>query len=216
MRRWALLPVLSLFGCGSQTLPPVSIASVVPGGMVASQPTNVRVQVDAQLAIQVNFGQSTLAVDTQMQVLIGPVVLGSGTYPPGGLVDATLPTVLAPGSYDATVQMGDGRTAVSHDAFTVTPGTWPSAYTIDSVGDQRSAVAFPVTVRAVGPAAPTFEGNVLLSLIGSGTLSPEVSGAFSAGVRVETVVISGTGEFILLASDIAGGTGQSPSFTVGP
>ncbi len=211
-----MLWALSLFGCGSQTLAPVSIVSVMPGGMVASQPTVVSVQVDAQLAVQVNFGQSTLALDTQMQVLIGPVLLGSDSYPPGGLVEATLPTVLAPGTYDATVEMGDGRTAVSHDAFTVTPGTWPSGYTIDSVGDQRSGVAFPVTLRALGPTAPSFEGNVLLSLIGSGTLSPEVSGAFSAGVRVETVIISGTGEFTLLASDIAGNTGQSPSFTVGP
>ncbi len=211
-----MLWALSLFGCGNQALPPVSIVSVVPGGMVASQPTAVSVQVDAQLAVQVNFGQSTLAVDTQMQVLIGPVLLGSDSYPPAGLVEATLPTVLAPGTYDATVEMGDGRTAVSHGAFTVTPGSWPSGYSIDAVGDQRSGVAFPVTLRALGPTAPAFEGNVLLSLIGSGTLSPEVSGAFTAGVRVETVVISGTGEFTLLASDIAGDTGQSPSFTVGP
>lgn len=216
MGRWALLCSLLLLGCGNQPLPPVSITSVVPGTMVASQPTAVSVQVVAQLAVQIDYGQSALQVNTQMQVEIGPVALGSGTYPPGGLVEGTLPTVLAPGTYDASVKMGDGRTAVSPGAFTVTPGTWPFAYTIDAVGDQTSGVPFSATVRAFGPAASTFDGNVLLSLIGSGTVTPGVSGTFSAGQRVQTLVVTGTGEFTLVASDIAGGTGQSPPFTVGP
>jgi hypothetical protein len=35
-------------------------------------------------------------------------------------------------------------------------------------------------------------------------------------VRVETVTITGTGEFTLSASDIAGHDGQSAPFTVSP
>jgi len=213
---WRLMPGLLLLGCGSQPLPAVSISSVAPGQMVASQPTAVRVQVQAQLGVQVDFGQSTLAFDTRMKVLIGPLALGSGTYPPGGVVEGTLPTVLAPGDYNATVEMGDGRQAVSAATFRVTPGIWPRAYSVDAVGDQRSGIPFSVTLHAVGPAAASFQGNVLLSVIGSGTLSPKVSGAFDAGQRVETVVITGTGEFTILASDINGGNGQSLPFTVGP
>ena len=217
MGRWALLCNVLFLGCGSQPLPPVSISSVVPGTMVASQPTVVQVQVVAQLAVNVDYGQSTLAVNTQMQVHIGPLGLGTGSYPTGGLVEGTLPTLLPPGTYNATVEMGDGRSALSQGAFTVTPGTWPSAYTVDPIGDpQHSGMSFPVTLRAVGPEAPSFEGNVLLSLIGSGTLTPAVSGAFSAGQRVETVVVTGMGDFTLVVSDIAGDTGQSPPFTVGP
>ncbi len=216
MRVHPLTASLLLIGCGTQSLPPVSIASVAPTRMVASQPTQVQVQVEVQLAVQVDFAQSALAFDTRMQVLIGPLALAAGTYPPDGRVEGTLPTVLAPGTYDATLLMGDGRRAVSHDVFTVTAGIWPSGYRVDAVGDQRSGIPFSVTLHAVGPAAANFEGNVLLSLIGSGTLSPGVSGAFSGGQCVQTVVITGTGEFTLLASDINGDNGQSPPFTVGP
>jgi len=212
----SLLCSLLLVGCGSQSLPPVTIASVAPTQMVASQPTLVRVQVQAQLGVQVDFTQSTLAFDTRMKVFIGPLALGSGSYPPGGNVEGTLPTVLAPGTYDTTVEMGDGRRAVNRDGFTVTAGSWPSGYTIEAVGDQRSGIPFSVTVHAIGPGASGFQGNVLLNILGSGTLSPGVSGAFSSGQRVETVVITGTGEFTLLASDINGGHGQSLPFTVGP
>jgi hypothetical protein len=216
MRLCGFLGGLLLLGGCDASLPPVSIASVVPAGMIASQPTHVAVQVEAELAVQVDFGQGSVAPNTQMRVLIGPLELGSGTYPVGGLVEGTLPTVLAAGTYDATVVMGDGRMAVSRGAFRVDAGTWPSAYAIDAVGAQTSGVAFPVTIRAVGKQAPGFGGNVLLGLIGDGTLTPAVTGAFAEGVRTEMVTVTGTGEFDLTASDVVGDTGQSPPFTVGP
>lgn len=215
-RRGPLAALLVLLGCGDQPLPPVSIVSVVPTGMIASQPTPVSVQVQAELAVQVDFAQGAVSADTRMQVLIGPVEIGSGTYPAGGLVQGTLPTILPAGTYDATVTMGDGRAAVSRGAFTVDAGIWPFSYAIDPIGAQRSNVPFPVTLRALGPRASGFEGNVLLGLIGDGTETPDVSGAFSAGVRVEVVTVAGTGEFTLTASDIAGGNGQSAPFTVAP
>jgi hypothetical protein len=213
--QWASLATLLCLGC-SDALPPVSIVSVAPTGMVASQPTQVSVQVDAALAFQVDYGQSSVSADTQMQVLIGPMELGTGTYPPDGLVRGVLPTVLPAGTYNVTVKMGDGRTAALPNAFTVDGGSWPAAYIIDAIGDQRANVAFSVTLRAVGPQASRFEGNVLLGLLGDGTVSPTISGAFSSGVRIENVTISGTGEFTLLASDINGGNGQSTPFTVAP
>jgi hypothetical protein len=214
--RWAFATGLLLVGCGTESLPPVSIASVVPSGMVASDPTAVSVQVEAQLGFQVDFGTGGLSADSAMQVTVGPLALGDGMYPPGGLVKGVLPTVIAPGSYDVTLTMGDGRTAVRHGAFTVDAGTWPASYSIDAVGAQESGVPFSVTLRAEGARAAGFRGNVLLGLIGDGTLTPEVSGAFDAGVCVDVVTVTGTGEFSLTASDIAGDNGQSAPFTVAP
>ena len=215
-RRWALCGGLLLLGCGGDSLPAVSIASVVPPGMVASDPTAVRVQVEAQLGFQVDFGQGTLSADSLMQVMVGPLALGDGTYPPGGLVEGVLPTVIAPGTYDVTLAMNDGRTAVRHGAFTVDAGVWPASYSVDAIGDQQSGVPFSITLRAEGARAAGFRGNVLLGLIGDGTLTPDVSGAFDAGVCVEMVTVTGTGEFSLTASDIAGDNGQSAPFTVAP
>lgn len=216
MRRLFTTGALLFLACG-QSLPPVTIASIVPTGMVASVPTPVSVQVDAELAFQVDYGQSTVTAQAQMQVLVGPLELGTGTYPPGGLVAGTLPTVIPPGTYNVTVKLADGRTAVRENAFTVDAGTWPDGYFIDSIGDQRSGVPFPVTLHAVGRGPPSrFEGNVLLGVIGAGTVAPVISSAFTAGVCTQSVTITGTGEFTLLASDINGGNGQSGPFTVAP
>jgi hypothetical protein len=213
--RLASVAALLCLGC-SDALPPISIVSVTPAGMVASQPTPVSVQVDAVLAFQVDYGQSSVTADTRMQVLVGPLELGTGSYPPQGLVQGTLPTVLPPGAYNVTVMMGDGRAAVLPNAFSVDGGTWPAAYSIDPVGDQRASVAFSVTLRALGPQASRFEGNVLLRLLDDGTVTPSISGPFSSGVRMESVTITETGEVILLVSDINGGRGQSAPFTVAP
>jgi hypothetical protein len=207
--------VLLVLGC-SQSLPPISIVSVSPAGMVASEPTRVSVQVDAELAFQVDYGQATLTADSQMQVLVGPLEIGTGSYPPNGLVEGTLPTVIPPGTYNVTVKMRDGRRAVLSNAFSVDAGTWPFGYAIDAIGNQRSGVSFSVTIRTVGPRASGFEGNVLLKLVGDGTLTPTISGAFSAGVLTQTVTVTGTGQFMLQASDINDGNGQSPPFTVTP
>jgi hypothetical protein len=217
MRRSTLALFALLLAACNQQLPPVSVASVAPQTMVPSQPTQVSVQVDAELAFQVDYGPQTLTPDTVMVVNVGPLQLGSGTYPAGGLVVGTLPTVIPSGTYDVTVAMGDGRKAVSANAFTVLDGgSWPSAYVIGPIGDQRSGVAFPVTLRAVGPGATSFAGNVLLGVVGDGTVAPLISGAFAAGVCMEKVTITGTGEFTLSASDIAGHDGQSSPFTVSP
>ena len=96
--RWSLGAGLLLLGCSQQALPPVSIASVTPAAMIASQPTRVSVQVEAELALQVDYGPGTVNAESLMQVLIGPVQVGSGTYPVGGLVQGTLPTVLPAGT----------------------------------------------------------------------------------------------------------------------
>jgi hypothetical protein len=217
--RFTVASVVCVLGCGNQALPPVSIGSVVPSGMVASQPTSVSVQVIAQLAFQVDYGQDQLTADTGLQVLIGPLQLGGSTYPAGGLVQGTLPTVLPPGTYNVSVMMADGRTAESPNAFSVDGGTWPAGYSIAAIGEQSSGVPFSITLQAYGPVseyASAFGGNVLLTLVGDGTLVPEISAAFSNGMLVQSVTVTGAGEFTLTATDIAGGYGQSSPFTVAP
>lgn len=220
--RAALAPVLLVLGCSASTLPAPSITSVSPATMVASTPTPVTVVVDAELANQVDFGQGTLIFDTGMVVQIGSQRLGSGSYPPDGRVQGTLPTVLPTGTYLVTVTLEDGRRAVSDAGFTVTDGLWPGGYSVDLVGDQRSGVAFPVTVRATPPNAAAFGGNVLLDVTpngngnGNATLAPSLSAAFDAGVLRQTVTVTGSGTVVLRVSDIQSHNGQSTPFLVRP
>jgi hypothetical protein len=203
-------------GCGSRALPPPAITSVSPTTMVASTPTVVNVQVDAELPVQVDFGQSSLIVDGRMQVLVGSQPLGSGTYPPDGKVQGTLPTVFPTGTYRVIVTLGDGRSTVSNATFTVTDGLWPSAYSVEAIAEQQSGVAFPVTVHANGPGAAGFRGNVQLRLSGGGVVTPTVSSPFSSGVLVQTVTVTGSGTFVLLVDDIDNNHGQSAPFRVRP
>jgi hypothetical protein len=213
-RSW--LWVLLGLGCGSATLPPASVSSVKPELMVASQPTLVAVQLDVELPVQVDYGNGSMAFQSQLQVRVGPQNLGANSYPPDGLVQGTLATTLPPGTYDVTVALGDGRSAALKEAFTVVPGTWPSGYMVEPIGTQRSGTPFAVTLRATGANATSFDGNVLLGVSGGATINPSVSGAFASGVRVEMVTITGAGQMVLTASDIAANNGQSAPFTVRP
>ena len=78
--------------------------------------------------------------------------------------------------------------------FRITPGDWPVGYTIDMIGDQTSGIPFGVTLRARGAPDGGYGGTVNLSVPGA-TVSPAISGPFSAGVRVEviTVTVDGPG-----------------------
>ena len=126
-----------------------------------------------------------------------------------------LASVLPQGSYDVTVELGDGRLATATDAFRVTAGDWPVGYSIDTIPDQRSGIPFGVTLRAQGPTAGGFDGTVNLSVPGA-TVSPAVSGPFTAGVRVEviTVTVDRPGNYHLDVSDLGGRTGRSLDFRV--
>ena len=85
------------------------------------------------------------------------------------------------GSYDVTVELGDGRLATATDAFVVTPGDWPVGYTIDMIGNQTSGIPFGVTLRAQGaPGRRDYGGTVNLSVPGA-TVTPTISGPFTAG-----------------------------------
>jgi len=210
------LCLLVLSGCSGGSLPPATITSVTPMVMIASQPTRVEVQVAVELPAEVDYAGESIELQTGMRVSVGPQELGSGSYPPDGLVRGTLATILALGTYDVVAVLADGRRAVRHDAFTVVPGSWPSGYSVDPIANQRSGVPFSATLRATGSNALGFGGNVLLGTSSGATVAPAVSGAFDAGVRVETLTLTGTGQRVLTVTDIAGNSGQSAPFQLSP
>lgn len=210
------LCLVVLAGCSGGSLPAATITSVTPMVMIASQPTRVEVQVNVELPAEVDYGGGSIELQTGMRTLVGPQELGSGSYPPDGLVRGTLATILALGTYDVVAVLADGRRAVRRDAFTVVPGSWPTGYTVDPISNQRSGAPFSATLRATGANASTFGGNVLLGTSSGAAVIPAVSGTFDAGVRVETVTLTGAGQRVLTVSDIAGNSGQSAPFLLSP
>jgi hypothetical protein len=213
MRRTPAFFLALLVACSGGTLPDPSIGSVEPTQRPASGSGPVTVSIDAVLPTVVDYGAQSATVDDRLSLRIGPRAFGPDRWVDGGVVTAFLPSLLPEGTYDVTVQLGDGRTATASNAFTVTPGRWPTGYTVDSIPAENSGVAFGVTLRAVGPNAPSFGGTVNLEVPGA-TVTPTISGPFEAGVRVETITVTGHGMHQLLITDLASHTGVSAPFLV--
>ena len=210
-----LLTALLLAGCSGATLPPPTVVSVSPAERPASTSGPVTVTLDAVLPTRADHGTNTVTVDDRLTLTIGPRPFGPSRWADAGVITDFLPSVLPDGSYDVTVELGDGRRATATAALRVTPGDWPVGYTIDMIGDQTSGVPFGVTVRARGAPDGGYGGTVYLSVPGA-TVSPAISGPFSGGVRVEviTVTVDGAGMYHLDVSDLAGRTGRSLNFRV--
>ncbi|MGZ3459162.1 MAG: hypothetical protein ACXU86_11740 [Archangium sp.] len=68
---------------------------------------------------------------------------------------------------------------------------------IDPIPDQTRDVPFVITLRAEGPDAAFFEGQVLLS-VNKGHVSPNLSNAFHQGVLQEQVVLDKQGGDVML------------------
>ena len=156
------------------------------------------------------------SVDDRLTLKIGPRPFGPSRWADAGVITDFLPSVLPPGSYDVTVELGDGRLTTATDAFVVTQGIWPTGYTIDMIGDQTSGIPFGVTIRAQGvPDGGSYGGTVNLSVPGA-TVTPTISGPFTAGVRVEviTVTVGNPRTVHLEVSDLGGRRGQSLNFQV--
>jgi hypothetical protein len=214
-----LLPLfllaLAVAACNGATLPPPTVASVSPSDRAASSSGPVTVTVDAVLPTVADHGTQTVTVDDRLTMKIGPRPFGPSHWADAGIIADFLPSVLPEGTYDITVELGDGRLATATGAFRVTQGFWPIGYTIDMIGGQTSGVPFGVTMRAQGAPDAGYGGTVFLSVNGA-TVSPTISGPFNAGVRVEviTVTVSNPGTYRLDVSDLAGRTGHSVSFQV--
>lgn len=206
--------VLSLVGCTGATLPPPTVVSVSPPERPASSAGPVTVTLDAILPTLVDHGAGTAMVDDRLTLKIGPHALGTGHWADAGVVTDFLASILPQGSYDVTVQLGDGREAIAADAFRVTPGDWPVGYTVDTIPNQTSGVPFAVTIRARGAPDGGYGGTVNLSVPGA-QVSPGITGAFDGGVRVEVITVSGdAGDYQLLVQDLVGHLGMSLPFHV--
>jgi len=203
-----LLGALCLTACSGATLPAPTVVSVSLTERPASSSGPVTVTVDAVLPTLADHGLDTVTVDDRLSVKIGPRAFGPSRWADAGVITDFLPSVLPEGSYDVTVELGDGRLSTASGAFQVTRGAWPVGYTIDMIGAQTSGVPFGVTVRAQGAPDGGYSGTVFLSVPGA-TVSPTISGPFDGGFRVEviTVTVGTSGPHHLEVSDLSGGPG---------
>ena len=210
-----LLVGLWVAGCSGATLSPPTVVSVTPSERPASSSGPVTVTLDAVLPTLADHGAETASVDDRLTLKIGPRPFGPSRWTDAGVITDFLPSVLAEGSYDVTVELGDGRLTTATDAFRVTAGEWPNGYTIDVIGSQRSGVPFGVNIRAQGGPDGGYIGTVNLS-VPFAAVSPTISGPFSAGFRFEviTVTVQNAGEYQLQVSDLRGRVGQSLFFHV--
>jgi hypothetical protein len=222
MSRWACLAALGVAaaGCGEEQLPAPKILAVEPSGMVASDSLTATLTLDMVLPFTVDYPGGRGAADAQVGILFGGLSLPSPRYDGQGVVSVFVPSMFQPSSYDVTVQLGDGRFATLPGGFTVQTGFWPLGYVFDPIGDQRSGVAFAVTVRAFGGGYyNTFKGTV--SVTGTNaSISPEQTGSFDKGVFTGVVVATLSGDtaksVTLTARDAAGTSGTSSPFQLLP
>ena len=148
-------------------------------------------------------------------VHLGTQELGDGRAPKDGIFRLEVPTVFEPGRYDVRVTLEDGREATLKDGFTVTGGSWPDGYAIDPIGPQHPFVPFTITVRAQGPNAESFRGNVRIEAPPGATVGPTLSGAFVNGVLTQQVVMTSTrSQELLIVSDVAGHRATSNTFAL--
>lgn len=211
-----LLAALLATGCGESALPAPTVRSISPNSALASEATSVSVQVDGVLPGSVDYDRSSAQVRSEVSLLVGTLAIGSGQWEPGGKLTGLVPSLLSPGSYDVRVSFADGRVGTLQNAFIVSPGKWPSNYSVDAIPNPRAGVPFTVTVHANGANGATFHGNVIFRT-SKGTVTPALSDPFANGVLTQSLTIpdAATG-VVLLVSDAQGHFGTSNAFDVTP
>lgn len=214
MRKLVSIAALVLLAA-CQDWPELVIRSVSPPEMRASEATELAIDAELPLPTTVDYGKGSVEVDTRISVSIGSLEVPTLAVSPKGVISTRVPSVLAPGSYDVKVTLGDGRTAVRPGGLTVVEGEWPEGYSIDPIGPQQRLVPFTLTVRATGANAAAFRGNVRLDTGAGGSIGPRVSEPFVDGVLTQQVVVDSIqSNVIIRVTDIAGHAGTSNTFTV--
>jgi hypothetical protein len=217
MIRGALILTLGtlLPGCGTGLPDPV-VRSVAPSTIQQGDTPLVRVEFDAVRQAWANFGREAGGVNTGIVIRIGGEPFFSSEAFNDDLASAPAPSGLKPGSYDVTVQLADGRQGTLPAGLTVTSKAVPTGFTIDPIGNQIRGQPFQITLHAEGGDASGYSGTVQLR-VNKGTISPQSSGAFFAGSRVEWVTLNsaGKGQFITI-DDGAGHQASSNTFEVNP
>ena len=216
--RSRLLPSLLLCAaaCSGSSLPPPTVVSIGPAERPASSSGPLTVTIDAVLPTTVDYAAGTAAVDDRLTLKIGSTPFGPSRWTDGGVVTAFLGSVLVDDLYDVTVELGDGRRATVPGAFRVTTGDWPSSYAIDPIPAETEGVPFGVTIRAHGTTDGGYGGTVYLQVVPNARVTPQISGAFVDGVRVETISVDvdDRGMHQLLVYDLVNNVGVSLPFDV--
>lgn len=237
----ALLPLV-LWACEPAPLPAPSIVSVEPEQLPAGFPSTLSVKVSAVLPLSVDYQDQTVdPAQLAMTVHLAGQQVDVPFADRDGSLIVPVPENLEPGSYGIRVTLADGREAVSERAFSIvtapaftggndggaqedggTGGLLSGAsdgivgLQFDPIGEQVRDVPFQITLRAVGPAADTFQESVTLRA-SKGAMSARTSGPFTRGVRVEQISLSHPGPNIyLLAQDAQGRKALSNPLRVRP
>ncbi|QRK08923.1 hypothetical protein JQX13_01750 [Archangium violaceum] len=235
LRKIALLSTSLLYACGSYSSPAPNIVSIEPEEVVSGEASTITLELDAPLPVKVDYGQRTATVLTPT-VLIGGQKVAIALLEQKGMLRANVPTNLPAGPQEVRLEMEDGNESHREQELTVLPvppelspltgdtdpgNDTPTApeitgLSIDPIADQVRDVPFVITLRAEGPAAASFAGQVQISS-NKGRVSPNLSNAFSQGVRREQVVLDKQGGQVVLTVRVGKDiVAQSNPFKVAP
>jgi hypothetical protein len=207
------LSVLTLAACGDW--PDPVIRSISPARMVATESTRIELEPSLALPTRVDYATGEIEVDTELALRIGSLEITPEGLAPDGRIAAVIPTLLQPGLHDVRLELEDGRVALLEDGFEVAEGAWPTGYTVDPIPDQRKLVPFEITIRAEGPNAAAFNGNVRFEAPAGSSIGPLLSDRFEAGVLRQTVVVNAPGNTAaIIVTDISGNRDPSAPFSL--
>ncbi|WP_375771418.1 hypothetical protein NR798_11095 [Archangium gephyra] len=221
LRKIALLSTLVLCACEPYASPAPNIVSIEPEEVVSGETATVSLRLDAPLPVKVDYGHGTATVLTPTLRIGGQEVTITRVEQDGTLL-ASVPGSLSAGPQEVRLELGDGSESVSEQGLTVLPlppemAPWNAdggpvdpapgnggdklplvtGLSIDPIPEQVRGVPFFITLRAEGPEAALFEGQVQLST-NKGRVSPNLSRSFSQGVRQEQVVLDKQGGNVVL------------------
>ena len=157
-------------------------------------------QAEVTVVISANPGGGTLA-GTTTQTASGGVATFADLA-----IDRT-------GSGYTLAVSSEGVSAATSAPFEIVAGALES-FAFSAVGNQTAESPFQITITAAdafGNAVPGFSGTVDLSISAGSSLSPAVSGDFSAGIWSGTVTVSGAGTGRTITAQRSGGTEQGTS-----
>ena len=243
LRKIVLLSTLVLCACEPYVSPAPNIISIEPEEVMSGEAATVAVKLDGPLPVKVDYGKQTATLVTPTLRIGGQAVPITHVEQDGTLL-ATLPGSLSAGPQDVRLELENGSGSVSEQGLTVLPlppemdedgspgdpasepGTGNgggddqelrvTGVRIEPIPDQVRDVPFTITLRAEGPDAALFEGQVQLST-NKGRIHPNLSNSFSKGVRQEQVVLDKQGGNMVLTVRV-GSTlvARSNSFKVSP
>ncbi|HEX8821792.1 MAG TPA: hypothetical protein VF794_17840 [Archangium sp.] len=230
LRKTALLSALLLSACELGSSPAPNILSIEPQEVVRGEAVTLAIKLDAPLPVKIDYGNKTATLLAPPTLRIGgQEVVIDGRDEENGTLLATVPADLSMGHQDVRLVMEDGTEALGTEGLTVLPPPpflaaetmeeQPGLVTgilIDTIPDQVRDVPFVVTLRAEGPEAARFGGQVMITT-NKGRVSPNVSSSFVDGSRQERIVLDRPGNNVILTVR-AGDTliAQSNPFKVSP